>query len=188
MIQAIVCALVPTSGAGMSISGPITPWSSVAKRRVTRSSSSEAQRARIDRHAALRAAERDVDEGALPGHPHRERPHLVEVGRRVEADAALGRSARHVVLHAVAGEDADRPVVHRHREVGGPFALGKAQHGAHVGSQREVIGSPIELAERGLEGAQRSDGQGSRRDSRRGDCSDHDRMLDGVRDGRHCRT
>ena len=39
MIQAIVWALVPTSGAGMSESGPMIPSSSVAKRRVSASSS-----------------------------------------------------------------------------------------------------------------------------------------------------
>ena len=37
MIQAIVWALVPTSGAGMSESGPISTLSSVAKRRVSAS-------------------------------------------------------------------------------------------------------------------------------------------------------
>jgi hypothetical protein len=41
MIQAIVWALVPTSGAGMSESGPMMPSSSVAKRRVSASSSVE---------------------------------------------------------------------------------------------------------------------------------------------------
>ena len=41
MIQAIVCALVPTSGAGMSESGPMMPSSSVANRRVSASSSFE---------------------------------------------------------------------------------------------------------------------------------------------------
>ena len=39
MIQAITWALVPTSGAGMSESGPITGSISVAKRRVRPSSS-----------------------------------------------------------------------------------------------------------------------------------------------------
>ena len=39
MIQAIIWALVPTSGAGMSESGPMIPSSSVANRRVSASSS-----------------------------------------------------------------------------------------------------------------------------------------------------
>ena len=102
MIQAIVWALVPTSGAGMSESGPMIPSSSVANRRVSASSSFELIERRIAGHAALRAAERDVDEGALPGHPHRQRADVVEVGLRVVSQAALGRSARDVVLDAVA--------------------------------------------------------------------------------------
>ena len=39
-IHAITCAFVPTSGAGMSFSGPISLMISVVKRRVSRSSSS----------------------------------------------------------------------------------------------------------------------------------------------------
>jgi hypothetical protein len=39
MIQAIVCAFVAMSGAGMSRSGPITLSSSVVMRRVSRSTS-----------------------------------------------------------------------------------------------------------------------------------------------------
>ena len=39
MIHAMVCSSVPMSGAGMSLSGPRTGWSSLAYRRVTRSSS-----------------------------------------------------------------------------------------------------------------------------------------------------
>ena len=39
MIQAMTWAFVPMSGAGMSVSGPMSGWSSVAKRRVTRWSS-----------------------------------------------------------------------------------------------------------------------------------------------------
>ena len=65
--------------------------------------------------AALAAAERDVRDGALPGHPRRERGHLVERHVRVIADAALRRAERDVVLHAVAGEDLDLAVVHLDR-------------------------------------------------------------------------
>ena len=39
MIQAITWAFVPMSGAGMSLSGPITSWIASTKPRVTRSSS-----------------------------------------------------------------------------------------------------------------------------------------------------
>src|SRR2546422_158459 len=53
-------------------------------------------------HAALAAAVRDVGRGALPGHPGRQRLDLVEGDAGVIADAALGGTARQVVLHPVA--------------------------------------------------------------------------------------
>ena len=102
MIQAMVWAFVPTSGAGMSRSGPMMPSSSVAKRRVSARALARSACVGSQVDAALGAAERDVDQGALPGHPHRQRPDFVEVGRRVVAQAALGRAARDVVLDAVA--------------------------------------------------------------------------------------
>ena len=89
MIQAIVWAFVFTSGAGMSRSGPMSGLISVVKRRVSPSTSRLAELLRIDDHAALGAAVRDVHAGALPGHPHRQRPHLVEGHVLVIADAAL---------------------------------------------------------------------------------------------------
>ena len=87
--------------------GPMIGSSSVANRRVNASSSRHAHRAGIAGHAALGPAERHVDQGALPGHPHRQGADVVDVGVRVEADPALGRSARHVVLDAVALEHLD---------------------------------------------------------------------------------
>ena len=52
---------------------------------------------RVADDAAFAAAERDVRDRALPGHPRRERRHLVERHVRVIADAALGRAERDVV-------------------------------------------------------------------------------------------
>ncbi len=60
----------------------------------------------FDDDAALGAAKRDVDDRALPGHPHRQRLDFVEGDVGVVADAALGRAAVDVVLDPVAGEDA----------------------------------------------------------------------------------
>ena len=68
---------------------------------------------RIADDAALRAAERQAHERALPRHPHRERLDLVAGDVRVVADAALRRAARDVVRDAVALEDGHRAVVHR---------------------------------------------------------------------------
>ena len=57
--------------------------------------------------AALATAERQVDDGALPRHPERQRRDLVERDARVEADAALGGAAGEVVLDPIARVDLD---------------------------------------------------------------------------------
>ena len=93
MIQAMVCAFVLTSGAGMSRSGPMSGLISVAKRRVRPSSSRTRQLLGVDDDAALAAAVGDVHDRALPGHPHRQGANLVERDVLVVADAALGRAA-----------------------------------------------------------------------------------------------
>jgi hypothetical protein len=62
--------------------------------------------------AALAAAERDIDDGALPGHPHGQGPDRVDRLLGVEADAALAGAAGIVVLAAEAAEDADAAVFH----------------------------------------------------------------------------
>ena len=59
------------------------------------SCSREAQIVRVADDAALAAAQRDVDDRALPGHPHRERAHGVERLLRVKADAALATARAH---------------------------------------------------------------------------------------------
>ena len=145
MIQAMVWALVLTSGAGMSRSGPMSGLISVAKRRVSRSSSRMRELLGIDDDPALAAAVGDVHDRALPGHPHRQGPHLVEGHVLVVADAALGRSAGEVVLDPVAGEDLDVPVVHGHREVDGQLALGHAEDVAETGVEVELVGGLVEL-------------------------------------------
>ena len=124
-----------------------------------------AHRGRVAGDAALRAAERDVDEGALPGHPHRERADVVEVGRGVEAEAALGRSTRDVVLDPIALEDLERAVVALHREVDGVLTLRHAQDRPDAGLEGEVVGGGVELRERGCQrigaGRPRDRGRGS---------------------------
>ena len=60
MIQAMIWALVFTSGAGMSRLGADDALISVVKRRVSRSSSLMRELLGVDGHAALAAAERDV--------------------------------------------------------------------------------------------------------------------------------
>lgn len=63
----------------------------------------------IDADAAFRAAERQVCDGALPGHEHRETFDLFKRDARMEADAALSRTAPGRVLDAVAGETSSCP-------------------------------------------------------------------------------
>jgi hypothetical protein len=60
---------------------------------------------RVAGNAALGTAERDVDDGALPGHPRRQRFAVVEVDAGVIADAAFARAARVVVDNAIALKD-----------------------------------------------------------------------------------
>ena len=122
MIHAITRSLVFTSGAGTSRSGPMK---SMMLRRVaprhTLQFAIGNQRGIAD-HAALRAAERNVDHRALPGHPGRQRAHFVErhVGR--VADAAFARAARDRMLHAIAREYFEPPVVQLHGNVHGDLA------------------------------------------------------------------
>jgi hypothetical protein len=77
---------------------------------------SDGELLRVALDAALGATERNPHQRALPGHPHRERPHLVERDVGVVADTALRRAARDVVGDTVALEDLDVAVVHRHRD------------------------------------------------------------------------
>src|SRR5579859_5480227 len=109
----------------------------------------QAQLPRIDDDSALGAAERDVDDRALPRHPHRERLHLVQGDVGVIADAALGRTAVDVVLHSIAREHPDAVVVHAHRERAGELALDLAQHLAEPGLELDDLRGLVELRLRG---------------------------------------
>jgi len=99
----------------------------------------------VDDDAALAAAVRDPDDRALPGHPHGEGLDLVDADVLVIADAALGRATTEVVLDAVAGEDADRPVVHLDREGHGECPARLAQDLADARVQLQMFGREVEL-------------------------------------------
>ncbi len=77
---------------------------------------------------ALGATEGNVDHRALPGHPGGEGAHFVEVDLRGVANAALGRTARHGVLHPIAGEQFHAAIIHLNRNVYREFALGLAEN------------------------------------------------------------
>jgi hypothetical protein len=104
----------------------------------------EAHHFRIALHAALRASERNVDHRGLPGHQGRKRAHLVEVGVRVVADAALVGTAGGVVLDAVAGEDLEVAVVHANRHLHGQLPVGRAEDRAHLVLEADVVGGAVE--------------------------------------------
>ena len=95
-------------------------------------------------HAALGAAEGDVDHGALPGHPAGEGADFVErdIGRI--ADAALCRAARDGVLHAEAGENFEMAVIHLHRDVTDDLAVGIAQNAPQAFVKIQLLGGQIE--------------------------------------------
>src|SRR4029078_191895 len=117
----------------------------------------------IGRTPTLRAAERDIDESALPRHPHRECTDVVEIRRGVVAEPALRRSARHVVLDPVAGEYLDRTVVELDGGVPGPLRRRAARDRAKLRCELQMVGSEVELGERGGESSRTT-----RRDRRLG--------------------
>ncbi len=110
-----------------------------------------AEQPRVDGHAALRAAVRDADERALPRHPHREGADLVHVRVGVEADAALGRAAGEVVLHAVALEDLQRAVVAPQRDRDLHRPAGRREHLVHALVEAELLDRLVELVQRAVE-------------------------------------
>ncbi len=127
IIQTMIWPFVPTSGAGMSYSGPMLAPSACVNRRVMRSSSACEWLARHELDAALAAAERDVVQRALVGHPGGQRLHLVERDLLVVADAALVRAENVAVLDAVALEHPVLSVVHADRKVDDELVLGLRQ-------------------------------------------------------------
>lgn len=128
----MICGFVLTSGAGMSLFGPIDSLSGVAARRVPGWESSFGFR-----HAALGAAERQADHGALPGHPHGGAFTSASVTLWCGSEYRPWWGGHRVVLNAVAGEDLDRAVVHfpgnaRSSRAGGsedlPHVIIEAEH------------------------------------------------------------
>ena len=94
--------------------------------------------------AAFSAAEGNVGDGALPGHPGGQGADFIEgdVGR--VADAALGGAARDGMLDAIAGEDFQTAVVEHDRNVHDDFARRRAQHLLHAVVQAEARGGFVE--------------------------------------------
>ncbi len=102
--------------------------------------------------SALGAAQRQVDDRRLPGHPRGQRAHGVDRLVGVPAQTALGGAARAVVLDAVAVEDADAPVVHADGEGDLQLALRPAEKLVRRLVQAERGGRRVELLLGDLEG------------------------------------
>ncbi len=145
IIHTIVCALVPTSGAGMSYSGPMFCAERVGEAARDALELGLGVQARVELDAALAAAERDVVQRRLPRHHRRERLDLVERDVLVVADAALERAEDVVVLDAVALEELERPVVHADGEVDDELVLRLRQDERGVARQVHRPGSLLEL-------------------------------------------
>jgi hypothetical protein len=106
---------------------------------------------RLDLDAAFAAAERDVVQGALVGHPGGESLHLIEIGLVVVAHAALVGAEQVVVLNPVALEHLPLAIVHANREVDDQLVLGLGQNVADVRLQIDDVGGLGNLLDRDVE-------------------------------------
>jgi hypothetical protein len=104
----------------------------------------------VDRDATLCAAVRNADQRALPRHPHREGPHLIDVGRRVIADAALCRTTREVVLDPIAAQHLDVAVVAAQRNAHGHLTARCREQLMHAVVEIELLHRLGKLCARGL--------------------------------------
>ncbi len=109
------------------------------------------ERLRVDADAALGAAVRQAGDRALPAHPDRQRRDLAEIDIGGKARAALGRSERQVMLHAVAFEHGDGAVVAADRTGDGDRALRQQQAVALIDRDFEIVGDDAELLRRHIE-------------------------------------
>src|SRR5580704_16821990 len=75
-------------------------------------------------HAALRATEGNVDDGALPRHPRSEGADFVDRDVWRETDAAFAGAAYGGMKDAVADENFEAAVIHRNRQVDGYLLAG----------------------------------------------------------------
>ncbi len=149
----MIWPLVFTSGAGMSLVGPMqqADLAGVAAGQALQLALGELRG--IDADAALGAAVGHVHGGVLDRHPGRQRHHLRQRHILVKAHAALAGAAAEVVLHAVALEVGDRAVVHLDGHIHDQDALWALER-LHPAGQRAQIGrDAVHLLQVGAPGA-----------------------------------
>ena len=103
------------------------------------------ERARIDRDAALAAAEGKIGERAFPAHPDGERGDLADVDIGRETRAALGGTERQMMLDPVSDKDLRPIVLHADRTGDDDRALGIEQPVAFVLGDAQMVGDDREL-------------------------------------------
>ena len=140
----MVWEFVPTSGAGMSRLTPRTCSTLTVYLRVNVPDLVGAEGLGVALHTALGAAEGYVDESRLPCHQGGQGAHLFEVGPWMEAHASLVRAAGPVVLHAIAGEDLDAPVIHPDGNRYGELAPGPAEELAYALAEVQPLDGPVD--------------------------------------------
>jgi hypothetical protein len=100
---------------------------------------------RIAGHAAFGSAIRQAGQSTFPAHPHRQRRHLAERHVMVKAHAALRRSEREMMLHAIAHEDRGAAIITPHRHRHAHAAFGHLQAVAGVFGDVQKVGHQIKL-------------------------------------------
>ena len=111
---------------------------------------------RVADDSAFAAAEGDLRDGALPGHPRRQRRDFIQADIGVIADAAFGRAEADVVLDAVAGEDFDLAAVHLNRARHDDLPLGRRQDLPDARLEVHQTGGAVELLQHRTKNASRA--------------------------------
>src|SRR5450432_2054921 len=101
--------------------------------------------------ATFGPAKWNVDDGALPGHPRRQRAHFVDGHVWRIPDSALGKSARKIVLDPIALEDLHATRIHSRRDIDLQFSIGDPKYGVEVRIKFQQLCCSIETRHHRLE-------------------------------------
>src|SRR5579884_2843909 len=104
--------------------------------------------------APFSAAIGDSDHGAFPAHPHSQRLHLIQRHLGAVANAALSRTAIHVMLNTITCKRPDSTIVEPYGEMNGKLAFRLSQNLAHILREVKLISGSFELLDRHIVGIQ----------------------------------